>query len=271
MGTTNPNYTFIIDATPRQYTVNVSVTYKLSGKGSSTLTFSSVKPTTTFTVSRVGTQTVLEKADNTIGVALYPGIKIQATASATNSTPGRFMFMQIINTNNKQTSPTPGDDRSISNDKQVGNENFNGPLIDNGSDPGTIGYKVQSPESGGPLSWGLAPTASYPNPGATPPEMLDEPQFKVPTSYDKVAEQESFSTYLMYKPSQLPGAVWIALNQVDWSWASAAHKTGGTWVATAPESPQPQPTPKVPTGPAAFPVWVNTASNFNNQKLNPFT
>lgn len=270
VATTTSNYIFIVDSMAKTYTINVNVTYTNGAKGSSTLTFTSVRPTGNLTVSQVGTQTVSGTVNpGQVTVLLNPGIKIQATASTGPNTAGDFMLMQVIDTVEKKLTTDQGQNRFVRNDIVVGNEAFNGPLIDNGAS-NTIGYDVTSQASGGPLNWSLGPNSSMPVAPAAPPEMIDNPQFGVPSSYLMVAENESFSTYLMYKPSGPPAGVWIALSQVDWSWSkSASRPVGGNWTTT-PDSQQPNPTNTTPGGAAAFPTWVNTATNFNDQNLNPY-
>ena len=67
---------------------------------------------------------------------------------------------------------------------------------------------------------------------------------------------ENFSVYLMYL-SNLPGSVWIAISQMNWSWSVNATRTN------LPRNvAQPAPMESYPLGETAFPMWVDTTPNF---------
>ncbi len=98
VATTTSDYIFIVDSTARQYNISVSVVYSNSARGTSTLTFTSVRPTATLAVSQVGIQEASATIrPGNITVRLDPPIKIQATSTTDADTSGNFMFMQVIN------------------------------------------------------------------------------------------------------------------------------------------------------------------------------
>ena len=106
---------------------------------------------------------------------------------------------------------------------------------------------------------------SLPDPDIGTPEFSDSPNSLGNSGpLQQLKQADSFSTYLMYKPT---GGVWIALKQIDWSWSETATKSGGSW--TAPTSAQPAPTSKTPSGDDVFPTWVNTANNYKDKTMNP--
>ena len=268
VATTTSNYVFIVDANARDYTISVSVDYGNGAHGTSTLTFSSARPSGSLSVSQVGTQSTSGSyRPGEVTVWLNPGINIQATASTGQYTAGSFMFMQVINTNRKEVTDSNNQPYYIDNDIMIpGGENFNGPLIDDSP----IGYNFTYDGTSDLHGWYLPPNNSMPVPPASPPVVEDLPRGSVPNTFYRVFVDESFSTYLMYKPAGPVGGVWIALSAVDWSWSKElARPLGGSWTATPPSS-QPTPTTRMPSGADAFPTWVNTATNFNTQNLNPY-
>lgn len=274
---TSSYYTFIIDATPRTYTLNVTVGYQNNASGTSTVTFTSYAPTGNLTVSQLGNQSfsttyMPDGVTPHATVWLNPGIHIQATSSTGPYTAGRFMFMQIIDSNFKKWTNASGTSQYIKNDITIPPSaaypdgiDLNGPLLD---DP-PIAYPFSYNGASNYTSWVLGPNGTMPfapAPGApipNPPEMVDTPAMSVPLSYQMLSQSEDFSTYLMYKPST--SGVWIALQKVSWSWSKTANRPpGGNWSATTGDTPQPNPTITTPTGAAAFPTWVNLATVFNN-------
>ena len=273
VGTDGSNYSFILDANARAFTITDQVTYSNGAHGTSTATFTSVAPTGSLTVSNVGTQTAGSGPNAQFAVGLSPGIKIQATASTGQFTAGSFMFLQILNSTYQSRTSPAGVDVYLKNDTVTpGGQNFNGPLHD--ADP--LGYPFAysgGSGGGGPSGGGIASSSGFyltannsmPFAGTGTPELSDAPSFIDSANNRMMTRTDKFSTYLMYKPT---GGVWIALSQADWNWSETAT-LGIDGALFGPTSPQPTPTIKVPSGDGVFPVWVNTTRNYLDAAQNP--
>ena len=135
---TNRAYTFIVDATVRQYTVTLNVTYEnttthVQTPKKATLTFTSVKGANgSLAVKQKGSQT----ADASGVAKVNPPIQISATSSVAGSTKYNFMFMQILNSETSSYVDQNGQPWYIANTAAF--PQFNGPLLD--SPGGKLSY-----------------------------------------------------------------------------------------------------------------------------------
>lgn len=72
------------------------------------------------------------------------------------------------------------------------------------------------------------------------------------------AVNDRFRVYLLYKPN-LPNAIWVALQRIEWSWtASASKDAGGNWSVGegAAYSPVPSGTGTRVVAASEFPIWT---------------
>jgi hypothetical protein len=273
VNTTNTtSITYILDSTQSTFTEFCSVDYDNGAHGLLQVTYTTDAPCGTLTASQVGTQTAgnVQGQAGQFAVALAPPIQIQASASTDQFTAGDFMFLSILNKVYQAKIDALGQSSYRKNDyvNNRTNANFNGSLQD--SETGQLGYGFYYRTAPGPLqnvqmfsSFALAANGSMPAAGTGTPEMQDQPSFQDFNTNQMMTVTESFSTYLMYRPT---GGVWIALDELDWNWTETA--TNATGVLTGPTSAQPAPTETMPSGANVFPTWVNTTTNFNGE---PFT
>jgi len=258
------SYLFIVDSDPRQYTITLNVTYTNNATGQATLTFTSVAPSGSLTTQQIGVMNAayIPPPAGQLLANLSPDIEISATTTVNANTGGNFMFIQICNSIDIDWALNNGNSYFYANNADFDNGLFNGPLLDSG---GTLAQaftytNAQGQTISGGTSWALPAGGNLTNPagGATAPFMSDAPYFSaggVGPQAVSLSLSESFSDYLMYM-SSLPGSVWIAISEEDWSWSVTATPND----VPAPTQ-QNAPTHSTPSDSAAFPTWVNTTGN----------
>jgi len=58
----------------------------------------------------------------------------------------------------------------------------------------------------------------------------DSPTQELDTAYNQYTINDSFTTFLMFKPDGVPGtSIWVPLRKVNWSWGGTASFTGSQW------------------------------------------
>jgi hypothetical protein len=272
-------YTFIVEPGKTTYEVVDTVTYVGGGSGSSTLTFSITAPTGSLSVASTGTEGYYAEGTQEV-VGLKTFIILDATSSTNANTAGSFMFMQILNTTYTEFTVPNGTSQYRKNDWDRTNEvppgeNFNGKLLDDGN---PIGYPFQYHGAAGGGSgggdddeyfngWVMPALSIMPTATSGTPRMGDAPDFASARTNIVLTIAETFSTYLMYKPT-LSG-VWIALSEIDWGTSVTATNPAGIWTGPADQNITPS-APITPSGDALFPTWVNTSTNFLDPNKNPF-
>jgi hypothetical protein len=262
--TTNSTYSFIVGAQAQQYTVKVNCSYKNpNGPGDivapqSTVTFSSVRPTTSTIQGNGGFQSFYTNATNAIiaytdnnqpwTYGIGKGNVIEAWTQ-TAQFGGTFMFLQLTDTYRGWTNSSGV---SVHESNVGGGKN-----LDDGQSYKPVWYSLDLPypPNGGPNSWPLGAN-SIPTMAA----MSDAPAMSVLVNAKYMKASDTYYTYLMYQPA---GGVWVALAQLQWTlnlsatntppWPgkSATEDNGGT-VST-------------PTGAAAFPGWTCDTSSLTSQ------
>jgi hypothetical protein len=262
-------YAFIVGAGSQSFTITDTVTYQNGAHGKSTVTFGSDSPTGSLTNSTLGNQMGgIPQGERGGHYYVYlENIRFEATASTDQWTAGAFMFLQIID--NVYTSATiNGNTTYFANNVDYSNQNppgqnFNGKL----HDYSTLAYPFYYSDNPALFysSFSLPSSSSTPYMTYGSPETFDQPnddsESATPTM---VTATESFSTYLMYNGGS---GVWIAIAEADWSWTETATMVNG--VLTAPLSSPAAPSMSTPSGAAAFPTWVNSIANYQNQAINP--
>ena len=80
------------------------------------------------------------------------------------------------------------------------------------------------------ITSGLDRYYPYPNGYCTADNVcaVDSPGLQCPSNYDEIQADTSFQMWLMFRPNpdRYPGALWVPLKRVDWSWKGAAHRIG---------------------------------------------
>ncbi len=259
------SYTFILDATPRNYTVSVTVQYQGGGSGTSTLTFTTIKPPVTYNVVQTGTVNgtytnyVTNVQGQQVPTAYVVGelnsgtatlIRAQTGPSGSSYLNGQFAWFQKINA----TATITNAPNAVTHTRQTA-----GLVIDDGYD-GTRAPLGQPITEGGKI-WPLNSTQITRGTFTDGPSLLDvSPQGNNAPLYDKsISYNANFETYLMYAP---PGGVWIALQEFTWNFQVSATNTlygannfpNYNWVVNPPV--QPSPTGSTPSDDAAFPTWT---------------
>jgi len=294
--TPNPNTgiastSFIVDANPRQYTINVQVTYTSGDSGTTKIMFTSQAPTGTLTVLSQGQANLTAGRTgltdtNPNGPRYFGGIDIDATTSPisyqsggnTVYITGNFMIMQTVNASNSYTA---------GGTTYVMNSTTSNPSIDNGvsGDPAQIGHEVVPPpnQNYGAFGWTLPYTQGDPPVTVTTATygFSDSPSISVTPGINNLSSltvgstggnppvpggnPETFTTYLMYQPT---GGVWVGLSSVNWGWGGNATSSNGTTLDPASLSLSDSGTASVTqplTGTAAFPTWTgSTQTIFRN-------
>ncbi len=262
---TQYTYTFIVDATPRTYKIDLHEVFTDGGSSDAFLTFSSVAPTAS--IASVMSDQTLDLSGGIASVGMSRPAGFQASGSTGPFTDGSFMFLQIVNNSYLQYTDTAGANPGShykKNNMVIDGQNYNGPLHD-GNLTAYLYSWPQNPGLGLKSFWSIAASSSLPFPNLGNPTMGDTVQFvsPVPTTINntqnvtKISLITSFSTYIMYGKS----GVWIGVSKLDWTESETATFVGG--VLTGPTSAQPQPAgASSPMGDTAFPTWVNTSSNF---------
>jgi hypothetical protein len=277
--TDQQGYSFIVDAQPRQYTVSLNVTYANGANGSSTVTFTSVAPTSTLTVTQQGEVNMglyKDAGDDRLkfGIFIDPPMQIAASVSTNAHSSGDFMFLQIINISYMHFTDTNGQSAYRRNDwdwtsdliSHPQGENFDGSMHDGSSLGYPFRYSGLNPDNPTHyFGWHLPANNIMPTNSSGTPRMSDMPVTPGLPSYQKLAAANSFSTYLMYKPG---GGVWIALDAIDWAYSVDGQQVNGNWSANP--ITDLQPTPRDPIGSAAFPTWVNMSDNYRDHVKNPY-
>ncbi len=258
------SFQFVVVNPNSSYTVNLSVTYANNmGSSTASLMFNTNAPSTAnLNVVQRGTQTAYNDGTN-FGVQLSPGVLISASTATDATSTGTFMIMQVANTSYRAYTDGAGTHFRQNNIDYSGNnppgQNLDGPLIDSGgvAYPHILYTVGNAPAPEGPTSW----TGNMPNASGQSPTLSDSPRFAGNVAFSSITATDTFSDYLMYKPSvRSRSANWIALSEMDWNWSNTGSFQGGAF--SAPSSLQATPTPKTPSGQAAFPGWVNTSANF---------
>lgn len=277
VATNQTSYTFVVKAEAKNYTVRADVQYANGAKGHVTVEFASVRPTTAnLTVTQQGDQ--VNGFDIHTGlpkITIFPSIKFEASVTTNQQHGGSFMFMQLVkSTRQEWTQNGPNDTRidvyRENNHSWPNGEDFDGILHDNGKTDNSLGYP-HIYEGNEMFGWHTLPNQSMPVPIAppapspAPPTTGDQPSMQALISWHRIFREDTFSMYLMYKPTN---GVWVALRLVEWSWSGEMTKEDGTWRVTDPTPMTPQ-TTTIPTGEAAFPTWVNIASNYVDPQKNP--
>ena len=255
-----------------------------------------------------------------VQVQLTPPIKIQAAVTS-GSFPGKYMFVQIVNTTRRSQVDSLGVATHKSNDTPSANpvtidlqvvrfrsihcsaskiltrsaielpepnhlkvNNFKGPLLDRPANSTSAGYPFDyggsqtNPDfavrAGQSVPTGASLSPAPPAAPAGSPTMEDSPSGQsVPTGYQGLGVTDTFSTYLMFSPvdPKWKGS-WIAIAQVNWSWAAnAIHDPVKGWPTDKSTVGEPAPTVQPnPAGGMEFPGWTNNSGNYlKNAKPQP--
>lgn len=176
---TDSRYVFIVDSTPRTYSIEVEVSYAQMGEGVSVVTFTSDAPTGSIGLFKLGTQaggTVTNPPPGYSIVGLQPGIYFNFKVSSDSYTSGTIMLMQVINTTMRQYSPDQNSTHTKANDASL--PAFDGPLLDDSpvSQGGTsLGYGFYYPAGVSVTSYMLGTNAAIPSGTLAPPQTSDAP------------------------------------------------------------------------------------------------
>jgi hypothetical protein len=301
--------TFIVDASPRAYSIDVNVTYVGGDTGETVITFNSKAPTGTLMMigqgsTRLTVQGTGLQYRNPNDQQNPDGITIQATTApisyqANGSTAyitGNFMFMQTANASNSYTN-TAGQ-------TFVQNSPTSAPSIDNGvpnNGGGELGHTATPtggapaagfPVAGGALGgagWTLPVTQGNPPVTVTTASYIfsDSPSISAPAGINNLASMtvgstggnpavpggnpETFTMYLMYQAAS--GGVWVALASVNWGWGGNATSSNGTTLNPASVTQSNGGAANITqpqTGTAAFPTWTaSTQTIFTGWKQQP--
>jgi len=250
--------TFIVDATPRQYNIEVTATYTHPDttetlSGTTKIHFTSDRPeTASLSVEGQAGFSLTTAGGNAKLVLNDEGMTIVSQTKAAETFGGEFMFMQLVNSYRSVTilpgTPIPFDTGSF--------------YIDD-AEPGhlpAIGYLAEGelPDKSGLkklYSWPLGPGEAP----AFPFAVGDAPGDSVPVNGEEIVMSDSFRTYLMFRPA---GGVWVALSQYNWSYQVAARNdpVNGWMIAPGVLNPIPG-NASTPTGDDAFPTWHGRMSS----------
>lgn len=226
----NANLTFIVDARERLYTVKVKGDYVGVDQAPPelTLTFQSHRPTKArlYAGDTIG-KPVYRVVNGKVEAVLLDtdsdkGMVIHAETQTNQNFGGKFMFLQLADMHRYRT--TDGQRFQMENIGNSHNEDNSFPGEDQ-----AIGYPIDIFTSGdkGPRLNGwireknTGPIDRYMNDtpnqsaflaGLTQFSIGTDPAFGPP-------EFESFTTYLMYQPTE--NDAWVALAKFDWKWAIA--------------------------------------------------
>ncbi len=213
-------YSFIIDSSPRPYTIDVGVGYTNGAHGFAELTFTSDKPPYSFKNSNLGqvqANFLFDSNNNRTGV--WVGMPFDTLKNVdqrmkflgTTDLPprsqfqGDFMILQLIDATRTVTT---ADGTLIG---QLHTLKTNGSVIDDGTSTARV-------PMGQPLASG-AHTWRNDHVGASD-ESYDWPLLAHPGVYNQsISFNADFKTYLMYRPG---GGVWIALSEYDWGFRITA-------------------------------------------------
>jgi len=249
------------------------------GSGDSTLTFTSKKPTASLTVTQqpgeVGNRNgrfingqqngpqadLTPQTPNTpdaraVALVLDPAIKIRADTSINDpALNGKFLFLQLDQFNNQIV-----DRNGVLHTQQSTNISANKVL--------DVGMTGANPIPPGPLGYNTnAGTTAWPTEAVGVQEsfsMFDQPFISTRSVFDQSITTNTwkFWTYLMYRPD---GGVWIALDEVDWSWGLSGTNTGvnGNYNWNPPTLIVPAKADEMgpPVGGAAMPSWDDLSTN----------
>lgn len=223
-------YSFLVDADARAYTVSLHVTYSNNQTNSSTLTFTSLRP------FQAELQLVLKPRE----INLYPpypqpilggvefdhdpnfnngeGVQFEATTTTNTFFGGEFFILQLVNASRRYID---------GNDLEYSMTGFD--LLDDGygvARPIGMELDLGSFIDPTPTKWSQAKAIG---PRTPKPIMQDVVTVTGNSSgTDKVVHvyDEQFRTYLMYKPTS---GVWVPLSRVDWSWSAYAYRVELDW------------------------------------------
>jgi hypothetical protein len=295
--------TFIVDASPRAYSIDVKVTYVGGDSGETVITFNSKAPTGTLTMLGQGTTVLTIRGTglqyrDTKNNQNPDGITIQATTApisyqlngGTAYITGNFMFMQTVNASNSYTN-TAGQ-------TFIQNSPTSAPSIDNGvpGDGAQLGHEAAptggAPAAGFPIGGGFPGGAGWTLPvtQGNPPVTVtnasyifaDTPSISAPAGINNLGSMtvgstggnpavpggnpETFTLYLMYQAQS--GGVWVALASVNWGWGGNATSSNGMTLDAGTLHPSDSGTANITqpvTGTAAFPTWTgSTQTVFTN-------
>lgn len=235
--TNQSQYGFIVDSTEKTYTLTVTVTYtEYPGQPqSATVTFASHRPSVTLSRTNAGQYWFRNNGGPGHVMIDTEGGGEQFQASTTTGDFGTyFMFMQIVDVNHSHTPAGGGKVTVAATDYLDDGANMHLP----------IGMAIDgtSPVQDG---WILGSNSS------TTVTTTDPPRQPTPNTDTQLAVNDSFSTYVMYRP---PGGDWIAVKEIDWTWVGSATKSGGSWPADTQFSVAAA-TVSTPSGANAFPPW----------------
>jgi hypothetical protein len=186
-----------------------------------------------------------------------PNNGINFNVSAGTSFGGQFCLFQLIQFTNTYTPQGGGPPTTTTS-----NNNF---VLDDGGNESPVFALVTQ----------TAPASS----SFDAPFAYDSPFIAVanPGNLASMSASQSFQTYLMYMPpaiagcaptSAFPCAIWVALQEMSWSWSGTATLSNGSWgLATSPPATAPT-QGSAPTGadlatppqPAMPPTWTTYAT-----------
>jgi len=266
-------YSFIIDAEPRDYVIDVGVGYTNGAHGFAKLKFSSQKPPYTFTVAQKGnvssafstdaagklvaiTLGELRSADGTTDMSTR--LLAKTGPAPSGSFAGSFMFLQKIDSTTI----------IVTNDGTLAGKPFTqstgGLVIDDGFKSGGSPKPMGQPTVEGFRTWAC-------DADITQGTFTDTPSFKHQSVKDGLQTDEalhdksltfnnSFETYLMYRPSN---GAWIALSEYTWNFQIKQENVrygfaDFSWINRV--LVRPDPVQSTPSGIAAFPSWTADAN-----------
>ena len=154
-----------------------------------------------------------------------PGITVNMQESSGYG--GQFALIQLVRVANPFTLASSG---------HTGNENSGGVYVLD-TNPGNTFPQYDD-------SAGIVPTQAG---NSTPWSLVDVPFVGLTSNYSSVTANESFQTYFMYQPPT-PGAIWVTLAVLNWSWGGTTTVSGGLWAPASATSFSPNPAGATTTG-----------------------